>query len=113
MAVKNIILGTAGISTRQDGLCSCPTRIECDRWRAERQAGDHIVLGYAHLTSFGIRWGSWMSRGHERFVNRMVAGGRASTFVAYSSRRRGDQPQTRNILYLRDLGIQEGHRRLV
>jgi selenocysteine-specific elongation factor len=112
MAVKNIILGTAGhIDHGKTAFVRALTGIECDRLEEERRRGITIVLGYAHLTlPSGIKVGIVDVPGHERFVNRMVAGAAGIDVVALLvAAAEGIKPQTREHLYICEiLGIKKG-----
>ena len=112
MAMKNIILGTAGhIDHGKTAFVRALTGIECDRLEEEKRRGITIVLGYAHLSlPSGIKVGIVDVPGHERFVNRMVAGAAGIDVVALLvAADEGIKPQTREHLYICEiLGIKKG-----
>lgn len=100
---KNIILGTAGhIDHGKTAFIRAVTGIECDRLDEEKRRGITIVLGYAHLTlPSGIKVGIVDVPGHERFVNRMVAGAAGIDCVALViAADEGIKPQTLEHLYI-------------
>jgi len=112
MAMKNIILGTAGhIDHGKTAFVRALTGIECDRLEEEKRRGITIVLGYAHFNlPSGIKVGIVDVPGHERFVNRMVAGAAGIDVVALLvAADEGIKPQTREHLYICEiLGIKKG-----
>jgi len=111
-SVKNIILGTAGhIDHGKTAFIRALTGIECDRLEEEKRRGITIVLGYAHLTlPSGVKVGIVDVPGHERFVNRMVAGAAGIDVVALViAADEGVKPQTVEHLHIcRILGIERG-----
>ncbi|MEN6463698.1 MAG: selenocysteine-specific translation elongation factor, partial [Syntrophaceae bacterium] len=109
---RNIILGTAGhIDHGKTAFIRALTGIECDLLQEEKRRGITIVLGYAHMhLPSGIKVGIVDVPGHERFVNRMVAGAAGIDAVALLiAADEGIKPQTREHLYICDiLGIRKG-----
>ncbi len=112
MAVKNIILGTAGhIDHGKTTFVKALTGIDCDRLKEEKERGITIELGYAHLMlPSGIKVGIVDVPGHEKFVSKMVAGAAGIDVVALViAADEGIKPQTREHLYICDiLGIKNG-----
>ncbi|MCK9391852.1 MAG: selenocysteine-specific translation elongation factor [Syntrophales bacterium] len=110
--MKNIILGTAGhIDHGKTAFIRALTGIECDRLEEEKRRGITIVLGYAHLyLPSGVKVGIVDVPGHERFVNRMVAGAAGIDIVALLiAADEGIKPQTLEHLYICEiLGIKKG-----
>lgn len=109
---RSIILGTAGhIDHGKTAFIKALTGIECDLLREEKRRGITIVLGYAHMhLPSGIKVGIVDVPGHERFVNRMVAGAAGIDVVALIvAADEGIKPQTREHLYICEiLGIRKG-----
>jgi selenocysteine-specific elongation factor len=76
VAMKNIIIGTAGhIDHGKTALVRALTGIDTDRLKEEKQRGISIDLGFAHLPLSGnVRLGFVDVPGHERFIKNMLAG---------------------------------------
>lgn len=112
MAVKNIILGTAGhIDHGKTTFIKALTGIDCDRLKEERERGITIELGYAKLMlPSGIKVGIVDVPGHEKFVNKMVSGASGIDVVALIiAADEGIKPQTKEHLCICDiLGIKKG-----
>jgi len=75
MAIRDIILGTAGhIDHGKTTLVKALTGIDCDRLPEEKARGITIDLGFANLELDGYKIGIVDVPGHERFVKNMLAG---------------------------------------
>jgi selenocysteine-specific elongation factor len=76
VAMKNIIIGTAGhIDHGKTALVRALTGVDTDRLKEEKQRGISIDLGFAHLQlSPNVRLGFVDVPGHERFIKNMLAG---------------------------------------
>ncbi len=76
VAMKNIIIGTAGhIDHGKTALVRALTGVDTDRLKEEKQRGISIDLGFAHLQlSPAVRLGFVDVPGHERFIKNMLAG---------------------------------------
>jgi selenocysteine-specific elongation factor len=109
---RSIILGTAGhIDHGKTAFIKALTGIECDLLQEEKRRGITIVLGYAHMRlPSGIKVGIVDVPGHERFVNRMVAGAAGIDVVALLvAADERIKPQTLEHLYICEiLGIRKG-----
>jgi len=112
MAVRSIILGTAGhIDHGKTTFIKALTGIDCDRLKEEKERGITIELGYAKFVlPSGIKVGIVDVPGHEKFVSKMVAGAAGIDVVALViAADEGIKPQTREHLYICDiLGINKG-----
>src|SRR5579872_408608 len=101
MAVKSIIVGTAGhIDHGKTSLVKALTGIDADRLAEEKRRGITIDLGFAHLEMPGpagtLRLGFVDVPGHERFVRNMLAGaGGVDVFLMVIAADEGIKPQTR------------------
>ncbi|MCS7186023.1 MAG: selenocysteine-specific translation elongation factor [Armatimonadetes bacterium] len=97
MAVKHIIVGTAGhVDHGKTALIRALTGIETDRHPEERERGMSIDLGFAHLTlPSGVVAGIVDVPGHERFVHNMLAGASEVDMVLFVvAADEGVMPQT-------------------
>ncbi len=112
MAIKRIILGTAGhIDHGKTTLVKALTGIDTDRLKEEKKRGITIELGFAHLTlPSGVRLGIVDVPGHERFIKNMVAGASGIDLVALViAADEGIMPQTREHLEICELlGVKSG-----
>ncbi|MFN6049319.1 MAG: GTP-binding protein, partial [Planctomycetia bacterium] len=73
MAIRDIILGTAGhIDHGKTTLVKALTGIDCDRLPEEKARGITIDLGFANLELDGYKIGIVDVPGHERFVKNML-----------------------------------------
>ena len=112
VAMKNIIIGTAGhIDHGKTALVRALTGIDTDRLKEEKQRGISIDLGFAHLQlSQNVRLGFVDVPGHERFIKNMLAGVGGIDVVLFVIA--GDEsikPQTREHFDIcRLLGIRSG-----
>jgi selenocysteine-specific elongation factor len=112
LAVKQIILGTAGhIDHGKTSLIKALTGINTDRLKEEQLRGITIELGFASLElPSGQRMGIVDVPGHEKFVKNMVAGATGIDLVALViAADEGIMPQTREHMEICGLlGIRHG-----
>ncbi len=112
MAMKKIILGTAGhIDHGKTSFIKALTGIDTDRLKEEKERGITIELGFAHMSlPDGTLVGIVDVPGHERFVKNMVAGASGIDLVALIvAADEGVMPQTKeHIEICQLLGIQYG-----
>lgn len=106
MAVKHIIVGTAGhIDHGKTSLVKALTGIDTDRLKEEKERGISIELGFASLDlSGGMTLGIVDVPGHERFVKTMLAGvGGIDLVLLVIAADEGVMPQTREHLSICEL----------
>jgi len=112
VAMKNIIIGTAGhIDHGKTALVRALTGIDTDRLKEEKQRGISIDLGFAHLQlSDNLRLGFVDVPGHERFIKNMLAGvGGIDLVLFVIAADESIKPQTREHFDICSLlGIREG-----
>jgi selenocysteine-specific elongation factor len=112
VAMKNIIIGTAGhIDHGKTALVGALTGIDTDRLKEEKQRGISIDLGFAHLAiSENLRLGFVDVPGHERFIKNMLAGvGGIDLVLFVIAADESIKPQTREHFDIcRMLGLRHG-----
>ena len=111
LAMKNIIIGTAGhIDHGKTALIRALTGKETDRWEEEKRRGITIDLGFTYFDlPSGDRAGIIDVPGHEKFVNNMLAGVIGMDLVMLVvAADEGMMPQTReHVDIMSQLGVEK------
>ena len=111
LAMKNIIIGTAGhIDHGKTALIRALTGKETDRWEEEKRRGITIDLGFTYFDlPSGDRAGIIDVPGHEKFVNNMLSGVIGMDLVMLVvAADEGMMPQTReHVDIMSQLGVEK------
>ena len=111
LAMKNIIIGTAGhIDHGKTALIRVLTGKDTDRWEEEKRRGITIDLGFTYFDlPSGDRAGIIDVPGHEKFVNNMLAGVIGMDLVMLVvAADEGMMPQTReHVDIMSQLGVEK------
>ncbi len=94
--MRRVVVGTAGhIDHGKTALVKALTGVDCDRWRAEKDRGITIDLGFAHLQEGDLQIGFVDVPGHERFLHNALAGlGGIRIMMLVVAADEGVKPQT-------------------